>query len=324
MKDKFIITISDINGSKQYTLSQFIKVVVSWIILVVVILFIIGVLVVNYLSNHVKMLENDKKELSQQKEVLIKEIIKSQETLQSMDEQLKQAKELIGIRADENSTVIGKKNISEDKSEDEDKSENNETKNIVVKSDKDLTISEYMFLTRLIPNGKPLNYKRISTKFGFRIHPITKRKQLHSADDLTADIGTPIYAPADGVVVYAGKRKFYGNFLLIRHGMGFETAYGHLHRIGVKTGDYIKKGELIALCGNTGRSTGPHLHYEIRYLSKWLDPEPFIKEWSFKTYKEVIKKNKIVKWDSMIQKVREEIELIKNKKKLEKIKKGGE
>jgi len=311
MKDKFIITISDINGSKQYTLSQFIKVIFSWIVIVVVIVFAIGIMVVNYLSTHVEHLEKDKKELSQQKEILIKEIIKSQETLQSMDEQLKEAKKLIGIEPDENSTVIKDETVADTKVEKKD--ENLSVKK--AKDPRDLTAAEYIFLTRLIPNGKPLNYKRISTKFGFRIHPITKRKQLHSANDLAADIGTPIYAPADGVVVYAGKKRFYGNFMLIRHGMGFETAYGHLHSIKVKTGDYVKKGDLVALCGNTGRSTGPHLHYEIRYLSKWLDPEPFMKEWSYKTYKKVMKKNKIVKWNSMIQKVRDEIKTIEEKKK---------
>jgi len=310
MKDKFIITISDIHGSKQYTLSQFIKVVASWIAIVIVILFLVGGMVVKYLSTHVENLEKDKKELNEQKEILIKEIIKSQETLRSMDEQLQEAKKLIGLEADENSTVV--KNETKEKSEDSNESEKTEL--IKPKDSKSLTPKEYILLTRLIPNGKPLNYRRISTRFGFRIHPITKRKQLHSALDLAADTGTPIYAPADGVVVYAGKKRFYGNFLLIRHGLGFETAYGHLHHIGVKTGDYVKKGEKIAQCGNTGRSTGPHLHYEIRYLSKWLDPEPFMKEWSFKTYQDVMKKNKIVKWESMIKEVRDQIEEIKKKK----------
>jgi len=307
MKDKFIITISDIHGSKQYTLSQFIKVVASWIAIAIVIIFLIGGMVVKYLSNHVETLEKDKKELSQQKEILIKEIIKSQETLQSMDEQLKEAKKLIGLEADENTTVV--KNEAKEKNKD-----NNITKQNIPVDSKKLTPNEYILLTRLIPNGKPLNYRRISTRFGFRIHPITKRKQLHSALDLAADLGTPIYAPADGVVVYAGKKKYYGNFLLIRHGLGFETAYGHLHRITVKTGDYVKKGERVALCGSTGRSTGSHLHYELRYLSKWLDPEPFMKGWSFKTYQDVMKKNKVVKWDSMIKEVKDEISAMKNKK----------
>ena len=307
MKDKFIITISDIHGSKQYTLSQFIKVVASWIVIVIVILFLIGAMFLKYLSNHVETLEKDKKELILQKEILIKEIIKSQETLQAMDEQLKEAKKLIGLEADENSTVV----VEQTQEKDDTKEENT---TIDIGEGRNLTQTEYNLLTSLIPNGKPLSYRRISTKFGFRIHPITKRKQLHSALDLAANTGTHIFAPADGVVVYAGKKRFYGNFLLIRHGLGFETAYGHLYNINVKTGDYVKKGEYIAQCGNTGRSTGPHLHYEVRYLSKWLDPEPFMKEWSFEGYKNVMQKNKIVKWDSLINELRKEIKTIKENK----------
>ncbi len=304
MKDKFIITISDIHGSKQYTLSQFIKVIISWVAIVIVIVFAIGLMVMNYLSNHVDILEKDKQELSQQKEILIKEIIKTQENLQAMDEQLAEAKKLIGLdetEEDKNTTASEKENKQEETVPEK-------------KVGRDLTKTEYDLLTRLIPNGKPLEYRRISTKFGMRIHPVTKRKQFHSALDLAADLGTPVYAPADGVVVYAGKKRFYGNFLLISHGLGFATAYGHLHRIAVKSGDYIKKGELVALCGNTGRSTGPHVHYELRYLSKWLDPEPFVKNWSYETYKDVMKKNKQVNWDEMIQEIRNRISLIKNKK----------
>jgi len=277
------------------------------IVIVIVILFLIGAMFLKYLSNHVETLEKDKKELTLQKEILIKEIIKSQETLQAMDEQLKEAKKLIGLEDDENSSIeINQTQEKSDNKESSIKDINDDSRN--------LTQKEYDFLTSLIPNGKPLSYRRISTKFGFRIHPITKRKQFHSALDLAANTGTHIFAPADGVVVYAGKKRFYGNFLLIRHGFGFETAYGHLHHINVKIGDYVKKGEYIAQSGNTGRSTGPHLHYEIRYLSKWLDPEPFMKEWSFDSYKNVMQKNKIVKWDSLIKELRNEIKTIKENK----------
>ncbi len=303
MKDKFIITISDINGSKQYTVSQFLKVIVSWIIIIIVIIFAIGAMVVNYLSDHVDKLQKEKIELKKQIEA--KTI-----TLQAISEQLIEAENLIGLndfKERQKQKEIVKK--SEQKKEEKQKIE---------KKDKELdndilTKKEFILLSKLIPNSKPLKYKRISTKFGFRIHPITKRKQFHPADDLTADIGTPIYAPADGVVVYAGKKKFYGYFLLIQHGLGFSTAYGHLHRIGVKSGDYVKKGDLVALSGNTGRSTGPHLHYEIRYLSKWLDPEPFMKSWNYEDYKKVMKKIKQVNWEGLIKSFKDEIKLIKNK-----------
>ena len=308
MKDKFIITLSDVNGSKQYTLSQFIKVIASWIVIAVVITFAIGGMLVYYLSHNVDELNKQKRELVK-KQVELKQAIKSRtETLEAMNEQLVEAKKLIGLDEDKESKEV---------SEVEEVKEVENTKEIKESAtNKDgLTEHEFKLLSRLIPNGKPLEYRRISTKFGFRRHPITKRKQFHPANDLAADLGTPIYAPADGVVVYAGKKKFYGNFLLIRHGFGFATAYGHLHRIGVKTGEYVKKGELVALCGNTGRSTGPHVHYELRYLSKWLDPEPFMKKWSYETYKEVMKKNKQVNWEELIKSLKNRIQCIKILKK---------
>ncbi len=297
MKDKFIITLSDINGSKQYTVSQFIKVIAGWVIVAIVIVFAIGSMIVYSLSNHVEKLKKEKIEL--------KQAIQSRtETLEAMNEQLLEAKKLIGLDNPKTKDEVDKKDdINEDVNQEKSLS-----------GSYNLTPKEFLFLSKLVPNGKPLDYRRISTRFGFRIHPITKRKQFHPADDLAADLGTPIYAPASGVVVYAGKKKFYGNFLLIRHGLGFATAYGHLHRIGVKSGEYVKKGDLIALCGSTGRSTGPHLHYELRYLSKWLDPEPFMKKWSYKSYNEVMKKNTQVNWGELIKSLREEINFIENKK----------
>jgi len=297
LKDKFIITLSDINGSKQYTVSQFIKVIAGWVIVAIVIVFAIGSMIVYSLSNHVEKLKKEKIEL--------KQAIQSRtETLEAMNEQLLEAKKLIGLDNPKTKDEVDKKDdINEDVNQEKSLS-----------GSYNLTPKEFLFLSKLVPNGKPLDYRRISTRFGFRIHPITKRKQFHPADDLAADLGTPIYAPASGVVVYAGKKKFYGNFLLIRHGLGFATAYGHLHRIGVKSGEYVKKGDLIALCGSTGRSTGPHLHYELRYLSKWLDPEPFMKKWSYKSYNEVMKKNTQVNWGELIKSLREEINFIENKK----------
>jgi len=291
LKDKFIITLSDIHGSKQYTVSQFIKVIVVWLVVGVVLIFGIGAVVINSLSSKVDGLKSEKLELK-------KEIDNKEETLKAMDEQLDEVKNLIGIK-DEKIYKLEKKKEEEKKSE-------KEQQERIKSGSRELTDLEYRYLTRLIPNGKPLKFSRISTGFGFRIHPVTKRKQLHSALDLVADIGTKIFAPADGVVVYAGKKRFYGNFLLIRHGLGFSTAYGHLHRIGVKNGDYVKKGQLVALSGNTGRSTGAHLHYEIRYLSKWVDPLYFMR-WSRDYYKTTMDKSRAVSWDGLIQSVRDKI-----------------
>lgn len=110
----------------------------------------------------------------------------------------------------------------------------------------------------------PLNYKRISSGFSFnRKHPILGTFKTHRAVDFAADTGTPVETVGDGTVVYAGWNGVYGNFVKINHGQGFETAYAHLSKIYVSKGSRVKQGDLIGAVGSTGRSTGPHLHYEM-------------------------------------------------------------
>ena len=103
----------------------------------------------------------------------------------------------------------------------------------------------------------------VSSPFGYRTSPFTNQREFHSGLDISARIGTPVIATADGVVSTYGKTHGYGNLLTINHGYGFKTRYGHLSKILVKKGQAVKRGDTIALVGNTGRSTGPHLHYEV-------------------------------------------------------------
>lgn len=110
----------------------------------------------------------------------------------------------------------------------------------------------------------PLSYKRISSGFSLsRKHPILGTFKTHRAIDFAADTGTPIETVGDGTVVYSGWNGAYGNFVKIDHGQGFATAYAHLSKIYVSKGSKVKQGDLIGAVGSTGRSTGPHLHYEM-------------------------------------------------------------
>ncbi|WP_299014684.1 murein DD-endopeptidase MepM [uncultured Photobacterium sp.] len=114
---------------------------------------------------------------------------------------------------------------------------------------------------RRIPLGKRY---RISSSFNpTRKHPITRRTSPHNGTDFATPIGTPVLAAGDGVVVKARKHRLAGNYVVIKHGREYMTRYLHLHRLLVKVGDKVKMGQRIALSGNTGRSTGPHLHYEL-------------------------------------------------------------
>ena len=127
-------------------------------------------------------------------------------------------------------------------------------------------------LSSSVPSGKPTDYVRISSPFGTRIHPITRKKHTHKGIDLAAPKMTPIYATADGEVTFSGRNGGYGNFVKINHRNGYKTAYAHMHRIAVKKGADVHRGDLIGYVGTTGSSTGNHLHYEVYYQDKLVDP----------------------------------------------------
>ncbi len=118
-----------------------------------------------------------------------------------------------------------------------------------------------------------IDLKRISSYYGYRTDPFYKVKKFHSGVDFSAPIGTEIYATGNGVVKYLRhSRRGYGNILIIDHGYGYRTLYSHIHEFKVKRGQEVKRGQLIATVGNTGKSTAPHLHYEVQKDRKTVDP----------------------------------------------------
>lgn len=126
----------------------------------------------------------------------------------------------------------------------------------------------------------------VTSEFGERVSPFTGVKEFHEGIDIVNQIGTAVVAPADGVVTQAGQHPVYGNTLTISHGYGYTTFYGHLSRTATKSGQKVKRGEIIAWLGNTGRSTGPHLHYEVRINNVVVNPRfymldgiPFTENW---------------------------------------------
>ncbi|MEN9685767.1 MAG: hypothetical protein RLZZ28_1553 [Bacteroidota bacterium] len=126
------------------------------------------------------------------------------------------------------------------------------------------------------PSIQPVSNKnltRIASGFGYRIDPIYKDRRLHPGLDFTAPMGTPIYATSDGRVRDAGfNTGGYGNRVVIYHGFGYETLYGHMVRVKVRVGQEVKRGEVIGYVGNSGKSTGPHCHYEVHIKGIQVDP----------------------------------------------------
>ena len=154
---------------------------------------------------------------------------------------------------------------------------------------------------RLIPNDSPITYQRISSSYGTRINPISGKKHVHTGIDLTCKRGEEVLAPADGVVetVRPGNRG-YGNYLTLRHSFGFMSSYAHLQKFKVKSGEFVSKGDVIAQCGNSGNSTGPHLHYEVRFLGRALNPQ-YLMDWTPENFNYVFEKENKVKWGPLVQ-----------------------
>lgn len=115
-------------------------------------------------------------------------------------------------------------------------------------------------------------YGWLSSAIGRRTHPTTGGSDWHSGLDIAGNRGQPVYATADGTVTHAGLQGPYGNLIVIEHGFGLESRYGHLSSVGVHTGDHVKRGDMIGNLGSTGRATGPHLHYEVLADGRVLNP----------------------------------------------------
>lgn len=147
-------------------------------------------------------------------------------------------------------------------------------------------------MLKCIPSIQPISnkdLKRIASGFGMRMHPIHKIMKMHAGLDFTAPIGTEIYATGDGVVELAKWNAGYGRCVVINHGFGYKTKYAHCKKLNCRKGQKIKKGEIIAFLGNTGQSSGPHLHYEVIKNNVKVNPvNYFFNDLSPEEYQKVI------------------------------------
>jgi len=144
-----------------------------------------------------------------------------------------------------------------------------ETKDIVQKMQEKL---------RVTPTIWPTDSRKISSPYGVRKDPFTHKARFHAGMDISGNTGDPVYAAADGTVTETGRDSSHGNNIYVSHGNGIKTHYSHLSKILVKSGTTVHKGDIIGLMGSTGRSTGPHLHYEIYVNGEHVDPKPYLKE----------------------------------------------
>lgn len=325
MRNRITFTISDVQGAWSFSLPSKSKKVAMYGFAVASMTFMSTIAALQYFSFQLQQLEDSHENLTRTIDglnvkniALAAEISSKADQLAGISEKLESVEVSLGLEARQVADVFERIAEINGKTEElamvTDKLENIESRiGLKPKQDMDitkrveyadLTAGQKLMLLQNVPSGWPLEDTLITGRYGMRKHPVTGSKMHHAGIDLRAKMNTPVYATADGVVEYAKyqSKTGYGRLLLIRHNYGFKTVYSHLNKFAVKYGDFVKKGDLIAYTGNSGRSNGPHLHYEVRYIHRALNPVNFVK-WDMQNYEAIFDKEKEIQWLSLIQAV---------------------
>lgn len=290
MKHKrLVLMITDHKGSRHFNVSMLFKQISLYVLLALfalIVFIIVSISVVRFEIN----------DIDRKKEVLRQELTRTVKINNALNNKINQRLEEIGVagdRIDDLEDIIGVSKPEDDIIQG----------SLLSRIDvANITGAQKAFIMKFIPNGFPLDgYLRISAHFGTRMHPILHMVHQHTGVDFGVKVNTPIYATADGVVDFAvmGWNGGYGNLVKITHSFGFKTYYAHLNSIVVSSGQFVKKGQIIAYSGNTGVSTGPHLHYEVRFLNNPVNPYNFAK-WNMKNFDTIFEKERIVAWQSLL------------------------
>jgi murein DD-endopeptidase MepM/ murein hydrolase activator NlpD len=276
-KDRLVITISDVDKSRSYNVNKVIKKIILWVILITLTIVSLSFFTISRLATSVNELSNERNLLTQENTLYSNQIEAKVTQIQELGDELQKIEDIIGINVDDTVDLIQRATLAK------------------------LSSAEKTYMLQTIPNSCPFEVCTTTSKFGWRTNPITKQRQYHKGIDLRAARRTPIHVTADGVVRYVEDKNkgTLGRVIIVSHNFGFETVYGHLRFTDVKVGDVVKKGQVIGRSGNSGRSNGPHLHYEVIHASKVLNPRDFI-DWDLKGYEEIFEKQRRVNWESLV------------------------
>lgn len=291
MDNHFTITINDDNGVRQFNLHQIMKKFLLYIVSFIGFVSLLAVGTILYLNHSVDAIEIKRQNMEsayaslKDKNLELDNVMKNTQ-LALIDKK----RELIEVSdsLSEIETLIGIAPVAD--------------MSLQERVSATKLNSEHMTtLMQFIPSGSPIEYKGITSSFGYRIHPTLNRKELHRGLDMKAKMKTPVYATADGIVEWSGfhKKSGFGNLVILQHNYGFRSYYGHLNKVVIRSGKFVKKGDLIAYTGNSGMSSGPHLHYELRFIQRAVNPFEFVK-WSVNNYKTIFEKEKKIPWQSLI------------------------
>ena len=291
MDNHFTVTVHDVNGVKQFNIHSFVKKAIVYVLGFILVITLIAVATILYLDYSVDKIQEKKNSIEnayfklQEKNSNLQESMTQTSTkldnkkkeLDELSDSLSEIEMLMGIAPVAETTLEERISITK------------------------LDSQHRATLLQLIPNGSPIEYHGITSKFGNRIHPTLMRTEFHRGTDMKAKMKTPVYATADAIVEFSGvhKKSGFGRLVILAHSYGFKSYYGHLNKVVVKSGAFVKKGDLIAYTGNAGISNGPHLHYEIRFLHRVVNPFWFIK-WTVENYNDIFEKEKKIPWQSLI------------------------
>jgi len=290
LKHRLFITVSTIHGTRHFTLHQLVMWGVLSFLLLLTLVFASGYAFIQLLQGQIVELHQERGALTTSSLQLQLQNSALTESIASKSEELSMLNSQLGLLEDALRIVPASEL---------------EAASLEERLDiANLTLHQKRMMLSMLPSGIPMKYRRVSSQFGRRIHPITHKRDSHKGVDLRADTGTPIYATADGVVKIARDNydKGYGNMVVLDHSFGFTTRYAHMSKLMVKRGQYVKQGELLGHCGNSGDSTASHLHYEVRFLETAYDPKPFM-AWDLYSYESLFETVRTIPWGSFQQSV---------------------
>lgn len=307
MRNYLTITITDVHGSRQFTLTHFVKRFILWFLAVLSVVVLIGGGVLWQMLAERSELEMQIEDLYQQKSQLEENFQQAMDKQNELFTELSQDKMALEneVQAKDGQLhflqgALGK--LEEHIGLDESKQN--------IKRLSELSPLDLQLLMTKIPSGAPTTFKVISDGFGWRTHPISKKRSFHEGLDYSCDIGTPVQTTADGIVEKADwDNSGYGIQVIINHGYGFKTVYAHLSKALVSRGQVVGRGDDIGLSGNTGGSSGPHVHYEVIFLGNKLNPRPF-SDWGLRKMDSVFKQVKEVPWESFADLVIQEKQFV--------------
>ncbi|ENF8748007.1 peptidoglycan DD-metalloendopeptidase family protein [Vibrio fluvialis] len=292
MKENVIVSVSSIHGTRHFHIGKWFRHCLKGFGYVLLAGAVAAGGVIYYLVGEVDFAKLKQQELESQSTSLNEEVASLKELKDNLENDLLEREEKMQIVSDRLGDLEKVLGVEDSGAELESRLDTAA-----------ITSSVRMVMLTQIPSGAPVHNARISSGYGKRVHPVTGQMKFHRGQDFAVNTGTPVYAPADGVVeVTRASSKGSGNFLRLQHSYGFTSSYSHLQKFAVKSGDFIQKGDLIGYSGNSGLSSGPHLHYEIRFVGRSLDPRPFV-DWGVNDFESIFTKVRGIRWESLVNKV---------------------